>query len=71
LILLLIAVASLAGCKETDDECRFLDQGFLYPSPVAAADLLPAEVKDDTAMKAARRTVEACYKKDQVTGPKV
>jgi hypothetical protein len=59
--LLLIAFSSLAGCKETENPCQFLDQGFLYPSPVVAADLLPARLKDDTAMKAARRTVEACY----------
>lgn len=61
LIIPLFAFSFLAGCNDTVRTCQFLDRGFLYPSPVMAADLLPAEIKDDTAIRRARQRVEACY----------
>lgn len=61
--LLLIALSSSAGCNESENLCQFLDNGFVYPSPVVAADLLDAKLEETSAIRAARRTVEACYNK--------
>ena len=59
--ILLVAFSFLAGCHNDVQTCQFLNQGFLNPSPVVAADLLPVEVKDDATIRLARQKVEACY----------